>query len=818
MPRKDLILVDEASGRRQVVAAAAPGRFVLSAEDADALTLPGLAPGWAAALDVTAERLTIEPIGAATALWVNQQPVTETPRPLDSGDRIQLGDIVLVYKPTAAAHELVARKPRRAEAAGDTTPPDADAVPAVTPLTFAPREDGAAVRRRRRGWLWLGILFLPAVLLATAAWFVFTARQLELAIDPQPADIDISGGLPALPLGTAYLLRPGTYRLRAVRPGYQDLEADIAIGADRHQTLAFQMQKLPGRIDLNTYREDRPTEMVTGAVIKIGGQVVGRSPLEDAAVPAGRHAVRIEAPLYQPREADITVAGEDRHQTFSFGLEPDWADVQFSTAPPGAWVEVAGQRLGRTPLTAPVQAGRHEVHFRLTGYKPATTRIRVDAGQALAAPLLTLRKIDGRLFVTSQPAGANVTIDNWFRGQTPLDVPVPAARELVVRISEPGYQTAVHRIAVASGERTSVAARLKPRRGKIRFTVTPPDARLLVNDKPYGRVPESLDLLAVDQRLTIVKDGYRTYRTRVTPRPGHVLELQVALKRPYETDVPGVIQAPNGYRLTLIQPGAFRMGSSRREPGRRANETLRDVRLRTPFYMGLKEVTNREFREFQDGHDAGIFKNYSLNRNDLPAVQITWEQAAAFCNWLSRREGLPAAYVRRGGRLVAATPLTHGYRLPTEAEWAFCARVDASGAVAKYAWGNAFPPPAKSANLADRSAQTILTLVLDNYLDGHPVAAPPGSLAANHRGLYDLGGNVAEWCHDFYKIYPYTPGKTDIDPTGPATGRHHVVRGGSWRQASMQTLRAAYRDYQENKRLDIGFRIGRYVTPRGKDN
>ena len=167
---------------------------------------------------------------------------------------------------------------------------------------------------------------------------------------------------------------------------------------------------------------------------------------------------------------------------------------------------------------------------------------------------------------------------------------------------------------------------------------------------------------------------------------------------------------------------------------------------------------------------------------------------------------------------MPAIPLNHGYRLPTEAEWVYCARVDDAGSTTKYPWGSKFPPADKTANLADKSAQTILPLFLENYSDGHPVAAPPGSLAPNRRGLFDLDGNVSEWCHDFYKIYAYAKGRVATDPTGPATGRHHVVRGGSWKQASIQTLRGAYRDYQEKTRIDLGFRICRYVKPSKEKN
>ncbi len=692
-----------------------------------------------------------------------------------------------------------------------TTPPDTDGLPAVTPVAFEPRHQVATAQLGRARRLWLLALALPAVLLAATAWFVFTARQLELEIDPAPTEITIQGGLPAPRFGTAYLIRPGQYRLHAVRPGYHDLEADLLIDTTKHQTLTFSMTKLPGRIDLTTHRENHPSDVVKGAVIRLGGKEIGQSPLEAMEIPAGRHTLELQAPLYKTREATLEVEGEGRRQTFTFGLEPNWADVEFTTDPADVQVRIAERGLGRTPLTAPVEAGRHVVSFRREGYKPGRTDIRVIAGQPLKVPLFRLEKIDGRLFVTSRPSGANVTVDQHFHGQTPLDITLAPDQEHMVRISEPGFKTAEHRVTVAPGARTSIAADLVPRRGRIRFKVSPPDARLIVNGQPYGKVPASLDLLAVKHNIQIVKDGYRDFRTQVTPRPGYPLQIRAKLKRPYETDVPGVIQAPNGYRLKLIQPTAFQMGASRREQGRRANETLRQVRLTRPFYMGLMEVTNGQFRQFQAAHDAGIFKNYSLNRNKQPVVQVTWEQAAAFANWLSQREGLPPAYVRKGESLVPVSPPNHGYRLPTEAEWAFCARVDAAGKVTKYPWGNAFPPPDKSANLADKSAQTILDLYLENYTDGHPVAAPPGSLAPNHLGLFDMGGNVSEWCHDFYTIYAPTQGLVVTDPVGPVSGRHHVIRGGSWKRASIQTLRAAYRDYQEKKRLDLGFRLCRYV-------
>jgi formylglycine-generating enzyme required for sulfatase activity len=192
-------------------------------------------------------------------------------------------------------------------------------------------------------------------------------------------------------------------------------------------------------------------------------------------------------------------------------------------------------------------------------------------------------------------------------------------------------------------------------------------------------------------------------------------------------------------------------------------------------------------------------------------VRVTWEQAALFCNWLSARESLQPVYVKKGGRLVAAEPIGTGYRLPTEAEWEYCARYTKDPGALKYPWGNQFPPTSASGNYADTTAKKLLPTYIENYSDGYPVTAPPAKFKANDLGLYNLGGNVAEWCHDFYTIYTYNTNKADTDPSGPPDGKHHVVKGASWKFASMSKLRLAYRDYSDAKRPDLGFRICRYA-------
>ena len=129
---------------------------------------------------------------------------------------------------------------------------------------------------------------------------------------------------------------------------------------------------------------------------------------------------------------------------------------------------------------------------------------------------------------------------------------------------------------------------------------------------------------------------------------------------------------------------------------------------------------------------------------------------------------------------------------------------------ARYPWPGRYPPKSKVGNFADESARYLLPMVIDKYNDSFPATAPTGSFAANKAGLYDLGGNVAEWCHDFYSPGG-TPKGGEVDPLGAESGNHHLVRGSSWRDASMTELRFSYRRYSRTATNDIGFRVARYA-------
>jgi formylglycine-generating enzyme required for sulfatase activity len=269
--------------------------------------------------------------------------------------------------------------------------------------------------------------------------------------------------------------------------------------------------------------------------------------------------------------------------------------------------------------------------------------------------------------------------------------------------------------------------------------------------------------------------------------------------------------------LILVPAGIYQQGSDRRELGRRSNETLRQVTLSRPFYLAEREVTNAQFRAFRASHVSGIAADRTLDLDDFAVSSVSWDDALAFCNWLSQREGLPLAYERRDGRWQLVEPFTHGYRLPTEAEWEYAARYVDGRALRRYSWGDALPPPAAAENLAGGEINAgVLPAraqpVLPDYRDEYVVVAPTGRHGRSALGFADMGGNVSEWMHDTYvsllSAVPVT------DPRGDGSAGPHVIRGANWRSTGVAELRLAWRERATGAQQTLGFRVARDVEVR----
>jgi len=241
--------------------------------------------------------------------------------------------------------------------------------------------------------------------------------------------------------------------------------------------------------------------------------------------------------------------------------------------------------------------------------------------------------------------------------------------------------------------------------------------------------------------------------------------------------------------MVYIEGGTFYMGSPPTEAERDIDETMHQITV-SSFYMGKYEVTQSEYQKIMK-NNASSFKG-----DKLPVESLSWYNAMVFCNELSKKQGLTPAYEFKG-TAVAWDRSANGYRLPTEAEWEYACRAGTN------------TPFNTGINITTSQANYDGNTPYNNNEQGAFIkkTMPVGSFPANAWGLHDMHGNVYEWCWDLYANYAR---EEQTDPTGPASGSFHVIRGGSWVNSGY-ALRSASRNFyipgDGNER--IGFRLAR---------
>jgi len=768
--------------------------------DAPAVATIGLIDG-KALLQVAGGGLLLNGAAASGTRWLND------------GDVLEYSGVTVTVQAGADPDASLVLSADFTAVEYQTLPPGASPAAAAAPQGISP------VRRRERSVgsdaeqsktvrnTWLSLSGAGFAVLLLFALYIFTANSVGVATDPEEAEVDIGGFLPALSIDGRYLLWSGDYSVRIEAEGYYPLDEMLQVTGDGSQDFAFVLTKKPGKVRLLL-------PDVKSASISVDGSLLNVAPGEVFELEPGLHTLTVQAERYLQYTTELEVEGAGVLQELNLQLVPGWADVSLSSSPEGASVLVGGEVIGTTPGTLEIMAGTVALELRKPGYKTYRQSLLVAANQPQELPLIELREIEGLVNVRTQPTGAVITVDGVYQGVAPLTVELDKGASYTIRAQKPGFKEAQKKLAIKKSGEQSLSFDLIPLTGEVRLSVTPADAELLVDGKLLGQPNRTLVLPSVPHKIELRKAGYESFVTEVTPKPGLPQQIDVQLLTPEQAllaATPQVIQTSQGAEMRLIQPGQFTMGSPRREQGRRPNEVQRQVKLTRPFYIGAREVSNKEYREFYATHTSGAEKYRELSGDSRPAVMMSWDDAARFCNWLSDKDGLDRAYVAGGTGLVLADPPTNGYRMPTEAEWVWVARYAAGSNPQKYPWGNLMPPSAESGNYADSMAEGFVDNYLRGYNDGYPVTAPVGSFYPNSLGIYDLGGNVAEWVSDLYAIAPSQSGVIEEDPSGPLTGNYRVIRGSSWRHSSISELRWAYRDFGNKGRLDVGFRLARYT-------
>ena len=659
----------------------------------------------------------------------------------------------------------------------------------------------------KRYWIFNPLTICLAILfvaLCSVTLFTLQAKALKVNIIPRPDSLEIYGGLFTYELGERFLMLPGNYSIRAQAEGYKELEMQITISEEPNQTIDVVMQKLPGFLIANSV----PASNINVYVDQI---YKGETPLK-VEVDPGLHDISFQSERYLPYKSEIHIEGRNIEQIITAELSPAWAEIKISSNPLSADIIVDNEILGQTPSEIELLQGKHTIQIKKAGFKLWQSDITASAGSTVSLDQIDLIKSDGKLSVITTPAGANITVNGQYQGPSPLSTALIPDRSYEILLSKAGFSPIKQSIDVKPGEEISLNINLIPVTGIVRLEIEPRNATVLLDGQLLNSTSRLLNLPATKHTLEVLKPGYATHKMVIIPKPGLTKQVSVQLQTEAQAKIaaiPSLITAMDNVTANLIIPDKFKMGASRREPGRRSNEIEKEVRLDRPFYLGTNEITNLAFKEFDPSHNSGELGRALLSDDDRPVVNITWEQGILFCNWLSERNDLVVAYEQVENIWRLKEPVNTGFRLPTEAEWAWAARYQEGTDPTRFPWGDHMPPTSNAGNYADESSANMAAYYISGYNDTYRGTAPVGSFPANNFGIQDLNGNVSEWVNDIYA----TSLKRGllIDPIGPKTGDYYVIRGANFTSGRFSELRWTYRDYGKTGRPDVGFRIARYV-------
>ena len=634
----------------------------------------------------------------------------------------------------------------------------------------------------------------------------------------------------------------GKHQLRIVKEGYQTINKNIEVSAG-NTLFKYTLEEIE---DAGLEIETRPS----GAMVYLDEVRLGKTPISDF-YPAGSYKIKITKNKYVTYEDFIEIKAPSTEKTFT--LNKNTANLKItSSSESDLEIYINDENSGnKTPYTfKELKPGSYTVKAKSKYHATEEKEIILKRGDNKTINLETKRLNSTLKITSSSESDLEIYLNDENSGnKTPYTFKELKPGTYTIKTKSKYYDTEEKEIILKRGDNKTIEVKSTPifalltinthekaevylngdklyslkniklepqvcnivvkmrkadelkkriilkkqenktlelypdvKTGKVQISVMPKDAVIEFEEaggEKYSSVGKKIfkNVPVGTYSLKVSKKGYKTIKQELTVRDGKIIRKSIKLEEGADVDL---------NKFILVKGGTFQMGSNE-ESG---EKPIHSVTL-DDFHIGKYEVTQKEWKEVM-GSNPSTFKD-----NNLPVEKVSWEDCIKYCNKKSEIDGFEKCYsitIDKGLFLdeiaVDCDFTKNGYRLPTEAEWEYAAKGGNKSRGYKYAGSN-----------------DISKVAWYGYKKAGKKTHPVGTKQPNELGIYDMSGNVWEWCSDWYDKNYYS-NSSSRNPHGPTSGSSRILRGGGW-YLNANGCRSALRDdFNPNiSAYDIGFRV-----------
>ena len=491
-----------------------------------------------------------------------------------------------------------------------------------------------------------------------------------------------------------------------------------------------------------------------GAKVFVDGEYIGLSPIKTDKLKSGTHTVRVMKDMYKMKEQSFTVTdGQTTNATLN--MSANFVDVTINTDSQSD-IYVDEEYKGKGRWTGRLSDGEHIVEARKANHRASSKAVELVLGETKTITLEAPKPIYGSLEINTSPMNANIYIDGKHYGETPNYINEIIIGNHELKLTKQGCSEVKQTIIIKEGETLSVNEKLQTGK-EISISTDKSGDKIYVDGDYIGISPITSSLSYGNHEIKAERNGKTVSKNINVVQSGGDSSVKLTFGNQIFT-VNGV-----SFTMIAVEGGTFPMGATS-EQGSDADSDEKPVHSVTlsDYYIGETEVTQELWTAVM-GNNPSYYKG-----NNKPVEQVSWNDCQEFVKKLNQLTG-------------------KNFRLPTEAEWEYAARGGNKSQGYKYSGSNTLGDVAWYGD--NSSSQT------------HEVKTKQ----ANELGIYDMSGNVWEWCQDWSGSYSSS---SQTNPTGPSSGSYRVYRGGGWHGSARYcrvSLRGGY--YPDGSSGNLGLRL-----------